>query len=239
MKLVGSVNDGARKTNSFAAASRFDPDRRPQYKMTTGEAARNKFPMNQRDLEKDRLRQKQKLYNTASLSSLRNSYRDEWVHSYRQVRRLETNKWKNLLAASGRSVLLPPLPARKLPERMVSSNDRTNGFGTSAETITNLKKVPKYLPKLETRETQLKEVMKEIYVGSKKIRNMEKTDREDKLPPLKRRAVVKPPVRAAISTSATLRGLVRLNLEQHFIFRFRLSNYDVKDINTATLNEPV
>ena len=190
--------------------------------------------MNQRN----QLRQEQKLYNTASLSSLRNSYRDEWFHSYRQDRRLESKKRKNMLAASERPVLLPPLLARKLPERMIS-NDRTNGFGTSTETMTNRKKVPKYLPKLEPRETQLKEVMKEIYVGSKRLRSMEKTDTEHKLPPLKTRAVVKPPVRAAISTSATLRGLVRLNLEQHFVFRFRLSNYDVKDINTATLNEPV
>ena len=58
-----------------------------------------------------------------------------------------------------------------------------------------------------------------------------------KLPPLAKRTVK--PERAAL-TSATMRGLVKLRSEEQFIFRFRFSNYDVKDINTANLNaEPV
>ena len=98
---------------------------------------------------------------------------------------------------------------------------------------------PKYLPKIETRKAELhdsKAIKESIDPVSRSLRNAEKTVNK-KLPPLRTRPVQ--PTRAAISTSATLRGLVMLDLEEQFIFRFRLSNYDVKDINTATLNEPV
>ena len=58
----------------------------------------------------------------------------------------------------------------------------------------------------------------------------------EKLPPLTTRTL-KPMPRAALTSSATLRGLKRLKSEDKDIFRFRFSNYNVKDINVSSLNE--
>ena len=58
----------------------------------------------------------------------------------------------------------------------------------------------------------------------------------EKLPPFTTRTL-KPMPRAALTSSATMRGLKRLKSEEKDIFRFRFSNYNVKDINVSSLNE--
>ena len=191
--------------------------------------------MKPKDLQKPkRLREKHSMYNISSPSSLRNNHREEWLYSYRRDK-LKSEKERNVLPTE-RPGLLPSLPRRTLPGRIVSK--RTDEFATTAKTA-NRNMLPKYLPKLETRKVNLDEMMKEIDPNSRRLRNAEKTATNRKLPPLRKRAVNVHPVREALSTSATLRGLVTLDVEGHFVFRFRLSNYDVKDINIATLNDPV
>ena len=183
-----------------------------------------------------RLRQKQNIYNLVPSSSFRNNHKEEWFYSYRRDKeRLKEDKKRNLAAAE-RPLMLPPLAKRTFPEH---TSKRADEFAPFAKTTTNRKMFPKYLPKIETRKAELhdsKAIKESIDPVSRSLRNAEKTVNK-KLPPLRTRPVQ--PTRAAISTSATLRGLVMLDLEEQFIFRFRLSNYDVKDINTATLNEPV
>ena len=199
------------------------------------EDARIKFTMKPKDLQKPkRLREKQNMYNMSSPSSLRNNHREEWLYSYRRGK-LKSQKELNV-SPTERPGLLPPLPRRTLPGRIVSK--RTDEFPTTAKTA-NRNILPKYLPKLEPRKVKLDEMMKEIDPASRRFRNAEKTAKNRELPPLRKRAVHIQPVRAALSTPATLRGLVTLDVEGHFVFRFRLSNYDVKDINIATLNDPV
>ena len=196
--------------------------------------ARIKFTMKTKDLQKPkRLREKQSIYNVPSPSSLRNNYREEWFYSYRQEKL--KSEWVRNVSPAERPGLLPPLPRRTLPGSRIVQSDE---FATTSKTAKrNI--LPKYLPKLEPRKVKLDEVMKGINPGSRKLGNAEKTSADKKLPPLRKRAVNVNPVRAALSTPATLRGLVTLDLEGHFVFRFRFSNYNVKDINIATLNEPV
>lgn len=194
--------------------------------------------MKPKDLQKPkRLREKQNKYNLSSPSSLRNNHREEWLYSYRREK-LKSEKERRI-SPTERPGLLPPLPRRTLPGKIVSK--RTDEFATTAKTAYR-NMLPKYLPKLEPTKIKLDEMMKKIDPVSTRLRNAEKTAENRKLPPLtygRKRAVNVQPVRAALSTSATLRGLVTLDVEGHFVFRFRLSNYDVKDINIATLNEPV
>lgn len=174
------------------------------------------------------------MYDISSPSSLRNNHREEWLYNYRREK-LKSEKERNV-SPKERPGLLPPLPRRTLPARIVSK--RTDEFATTAKTD-NRNMLPKYLPKLEPTKVKLDEMMKEIDPDSRRLRNAEKTATNTKLPPLRKRAVNVQPMREALSTSATLRGLVTLDVEGHFVFRFRLSNYDVKDINIATLNDPV
>ena len=72
-------------------------------------------------------------------------------------------------------------------------------------------------------------------VSGRRLEKPEETMNE-KLPPLTTRTL-KPMPRAALTSSATLRGLKRLKSEEKDIFRFRFSNYNVKDINVSSLNE--
>jgi len=183
------------------------------------------------DLRKQRLRQKRRIDNMSSPSLFQNKYREDWFYSYgRDKERLKSDKKRNFASAE-RPLLLPPLPNRTVPEQI---SKRADEFVIPVKTRSH-KTFPKYLPKIETRKAELNEVIKEIDAASSRKKNAEKIISNN--PPLRKRAVK--PVRAAISTSATLRGLVTLDLEEQFIFRFRLSNYDVKDINISTLNEPV
>ncbi|KAL9952681.1 hypothetical protein ACROYT_G039972 [Oculina patagonica] len=185
------------------------------------------------DLRKEsRLRDK---HYTSFSSSFRSHFREELLHSCRQDRkRLNYDKKRrNFAEAKGikRPLLLPPLPARTFPEQNAKqANEVANGVKKTK----SQKLFPKYLPKIETRKPELND----LNLVSPGTTNAEKTENQKLLPPLIAKRTVKP-LRAAISSSATRRGLITLDLEEQFILRFRLSNYDVKDINTATLNEPV
>lgn len=166
-------------------------------------------------------------------SSFRSHYRDELLRSCQHdTKRLNYDKKRNFVTAKGikRPLFLPPLPARTFPERNVKqANEVANGVKKTS----SQKMLPKYLPKIETRKLE----SKELNLVSPATTNAEKIENQKLLPTLAKRTVK--PLRAAISSSATRRGLITLDLEEQFILRFRLSNYDVKDINTATLNEPV
>ena len=186
-------------------------------------------------LRKERLRsQKQNIYTMSSPSSVRKKQREaEWFYSYRRDKeRLKSDKKRNLIATE-RQLLLPPLPKRTFPGQL---SKRANDFPPTAKTK-NHKMFPKYLPKIEARKAAFNEQIKDFDSASRRLTNTENTVNK-KLPPLAKRIVE--PVRAALTSSATMRGLVKLRSEEQFIFRFRFSNYDVKDINTANLNaEPV
>ncbi|XP_022805674.1 uncharacterized protein LOC111342819 [Stylophora pistillata] len=98
---------------------------------------------------------------------------------------------------------------------------------------TGYKMFPKYLPRINTKKTPLQS----NDTTANGLINVSNTKTIDKsFSPLARKAMK--PLRAAISSSATLRGLISLDLEEQFVFRFRLSNYDAKDINITSLNKP-
>ena len=194
------------------------------------DASKYKVAMKTTDLRKEtRLGDKH-----MSFPSSFRSYREELLHSYQQdTKRLNSNKKKTLVTAKGlkRPLLLPPLPVRTFPGKKAK---QANGFPSAVKTTSNGQKMlPRYLPKIEARKAEVKD----IDLDTPGTTNSEKIENQKLLPPLAKRTVK--PLRAAISSSATQRGLVTLDLEEHFILRFRLSNYDVKDINVATLNEPV
>ena len=166
-------------------------------------------------------------------SSLRNYYKEELFHNTRQDKeRLSYNGKKNFVATKRvkRPLLLPPLTTRTLPRR---NSKQADEFATHAKTRDCQKTFPKHLPQIKARKSEGKGVNP---AGTPEIRNAEETGNLN-LPLLTKRTVK--PLRAAISSSATLRGLITLDLEEQFVLRFRLSNYDAKDINITTLNEPV
>ena len=165
-------------------------------------------------------------------SSLRDYYKEEFFHNTRQDKeRLNYNGKKNFVATKRvkKTLFLPPLTTRTLPGRNSKQADK---FATHAKTAYSQKTFPKHLPKIKTRKSELWDVVP----GTPKMRIAEEADNL-KLPLLTKGTVK--PLRAAISSSATLRGLITLDLEEQFVLRFRLSNYDAKDINITTLNEPV
>ena len=165
-------------------------------------------------------------------SSLRDYYKEEFFHNTRQDKeRLNYNGKKNFVATKRvkKTLFLPPLTTRTLPGRNSKQADK---FATHAKTAYSQKTFPKHLPKIKTRKSKLWDVVP----GTPKMRIAEEA--ENLKLPLLTKGTVKP-LRAAISSSATLRGLITLDLEEQFVLRFRLSNYDAKDINITTLNEPV
>lgn len=165
-------------------------------------------------------------------SSLRDYYKEEFFHNTRQDKeRLNYNGKKNFVATRRvkKTLFLPPLTTRTLPGRNSKQADK---FATHAKTAYSQKTFPKHLPKIKTRKSELCDVVP----GTPEMRIAEEA--ENLKLPLLTKGTVKP-LRAAISSSATLRGLITLDLEEQFVLRFRLSNYDVKDINITTLNEPV
>ena len=161
-------------------------------------------------------------------SSLHDYCKEELFQNTRQdKKRLNCNAGKrNFVKATGakRPLFLPPLTTRKFPRLHSKQVDE---FATPGNTF------PKDLPKIKTRNSESKDV-NPVSTGMK---NTEETAGNQNLPLLTKRTVK--PLRPAISSSATLRGLITLDLEEQFVLRFRLSNYDAKDINIATLNEPV
>ena len=165
-------------------------------------------------------------------SSLRDYYKEEFFHNTRQDKeRLNYNGKKNFVATRRvkKTLFLPPLTTRTLPGRNSKQADK---FATHAKTAYSQKTFPKHLPKIKTRKSELCDVVP----GTPEMRIAEEA--ENLKLPLLTKGTVKP-LRAAISSSATLRGLITLDLEEQFVLRFRLSNYDAKDINITTLNEPV
>ena len=165
-------------------------------------------------------------------SSLRDYYKEEFFHNTRQDKeRLNYNGKKNFVATKRvkKTLFLPPLTTRTLPGRNSKQADK---FATHAKTAYSQKTFPKHLPKIKTRKSELCDVVP----GTPEMRIAEEA--ENLKLPLLTKGTVKP-LRAAISSSATLRGLITLDLEEQFVLRFRLSNYDAKDINITTLNEPV
>lgn len=170
-----------------------------------------------------------------SPSSLHNQDKEEFYNCRQVKERLSHKKKINFVAAKPikRPLLLPPLPTKTL-QGQISKQARESH--TSSVKSTSYKTFPKYLPKIETRKSQLKHI-DSITHGLTNTSNTSLSTMDKNPPPLRKRTVK--PLRAAISSSATLRGLITLDLEEQFIFRFRLSNYDAKDINMTTLNEPV
>ena len=165
-------------------------------------------------------------------SSLRDYYKEEFFHNTRQDKeRLNYNGKKTFVTTKRvkKTLFLPPLTTRTLPGRNSKQADK---FATHAKTAYSQKTFPKHLPKIKTRKSELCDVVP----GTPEMRIAEEA--ENLKLPLLTKGTVKP-LRAAISSSATLRGLITLDLEEQFVLRFRLSNYDAKDINITTLNEPV
>ena len=170
-------------------------------------------------------------------SSLREYYKEELLHNTRQDKeRLNCNGKRNFLPKKivKRPLLLPPLTTRTFPRR---NSKQANEFAAHARPMKTRdcqKTIPKHLPKIKTRKS---ETWKDVNSGMPEMRNAEETEKHN-LPLLTERTVK--PLRAALlSSSATQRGLITLDLEEQFVLRFRLSNYDAKDINIATLNEAV
>ena len=164
-------------------------------------------------------------------SSLRKHCNEELFHSTRQDKERLNGK-RNFVKATGvkRPLFLPPLTTRTFPRLNSKQGDE---FATPVKSRDCLNAFPEDLPKIKTRKSESKDV-NSVSAGMK---NIEETAGNQNLPLLSKSTVK--PVRAAISSSATLRGLITLELEEQFVLRFRLSNYDAKDINITTLNEPV
>lgn len=187
-----------------------------------------------KDLRKEKKLQDEQ--QTSLPSSLRKYYKEELFHNTRQHKeRLNCNGKRNNLTKNSvkRPLLLPPLTTRTFPGR---NSKKANEFETHSrimKTSDCQKAFPKHLPKIKTRKSQS---WRDVNPETPETRNAEEAGKHN-LPLLTKRTVE--PLRAAISSSATQRGLITLDLEEQFVLRFRLSNYDAKDINIATLNEPI
>lgn len=183
------------------------------------------------DLQKDELRLKaQNIYKVYS-SFRKNQKEAESLYSYRRAKdRFKTDKERQLLVRK-RPLLLPPLETSAFPGQ---TSKQVNKFAPPAKEKTS-RVLPRHLPKIETRTTELEKEPKSYDIVSRRLEKTEETMNE-KLPPLTTRTL-KPMPRAALTSSATMRGLKRLKSEEKDIFRFRFSNYNVKDINVSSLNE--
>lgn len=183
------------------------------------------------DLQKDEFRLKgQNIYNVYS-SFHKNQKEAESFYSYRRDKdRFETDKERQFLVRE-RPLLLPPLETSALSGQ---TSKQVNRFAPVANEKAS-RVLPRHLPKIETRTTELEKEPKNYDIVSRRLEKPEETMNE-KLSPLTTRTL-KPMPRAALTSSATLRGLKRLKSEDKDIFRFRFSNYNVKDINVSSLNE--
>lgn len=132
---------------------------------------------------------------------------------------------------SKRPFLLPALPTEAFQGQI---RKKATASQRNPAKPKGYKLLPKYLPQIDTRTKQLKS-NETTSNGLINASNAKTTDKS--FPPLARKAMK--PLRTAISSSATLRGLISLDLEEQFVFRFRLSNYDAKDINITSLNKPM
>lgn len=183
-------------------------------------------------MQKDEFRLKgQNIYNVYS-SFHKNQKEAESFYSYRRDKdRFETDKERQFLVRE-RPLLLPPLETSALSGQ---TSKQVNRFAPVAKEKAS-RVLPRHLPKIETRTTELEKEPKNYdIVSGRRLEKPEETMNE-KLPPLTTRTL-KPMPRAALTSSATLRGLKRLKSEDKDIFRFRFSNYNVKDINVSSLNE--
>ena len=182
-------------------------------------------------MQKDELRLKaQNIYNVYSSFRKNQKEAESFYSNHRVKDRFKTDKERQLLVRN-RPLLLPPLETSVLPGQ---TSKQVNKFAPPAKEKTS-RVLPRHLPKIETRTTELEKEPKNYDIVSRRLEKPEETMNE-KLPPLTTRTL-KPMQRAALTSSATLRGLKRLKSEEKDIFRFRFSNYNVKDINVSSLNE--
>lgn len=196
----------------------------------------NDAPSNYKVAKRTDLRKEKRLQDQQHMplpSSLREYCKEELFNNTRQdKKRLNCNGKRNFVKAAGakRPLFLPPLTTRTFPRLNCKQVDE---FATPVKSRDCQNAFPEDLPKIKTRKSE----SKDVNPASARMKNTEETAGNQNLPLLTKRTVK--PLRAAISSSATLRGLITLDLEEQFVLRFRLSNYDAKDINIATLNEPV
>ena len=149
-------------------------------------------------MHKDELRLKaQNIYNVYS-SFRKNQKEAESFYSYRRDKdRFETDKERQFLVRE-RPLLLPPLETSALSGQ---TSKQVNKFAPVAKEKTS-RVLPRHLPKIETRTTELEKEPKNYDIVSRRLEKPEETMNE-KLPPLTTRTL-KPMPRAALTSSATL-----------------------------------
>ena len=151
--------------------------------------------------------------------------------------KLKHEKESKLLVGR-RTFLLPALPN-------TNALNLADGFAVQPKANHRMRKIfPKYLPKIEaTNGTKLNGRKRGSFadVHARRLSKFDskKMSMNNRLPTLITRAAPLRPARDAISTPATLRGLIRLTSDEKFILRFRLSNYVARDVKKAHLNRTV
>ena len=185
---------------------------------------------------KEILNQKQNAGNTAWPSKYGKRHTDE---CFRQGKDKSKHDKKSKLLVGRRTFLLPALPN-------TNTHNLAGGFAVQTKAKDRMYKIfPKYLPKIEaTNGSELngrkRGSFSYVNAGDLKKFNSTKISANSKLPTLITRAAPLRPARDAISTPATLRGLIKLtSSDEKFILRFRLSNYVARDVKRVHLNRPV
>lgn len=139
---------------------------------------------------------------------------------HKETTQKESNRWRKDLYCSQHCQKRTPLE--------MNMRNLACGFPFQPKTKDRTPNTfPKFLPKidLETRNAELSED------------NKGKIWANNRLPPLKTIVVPLRTARDALSTAATLRGLVKLTSEEKCILRFRLSNYRyAKEMTASPLN---
>lgn len=192
-----------------------------------GEVVKSEFRILMR--QKDRIKQKRNKSDAIFPYSFGKSQRDGYFQSHQRdsgQARSQRNDTKRKQSVAERPVLLPALPKRTPLE--MNMRNLACGFPFQPKTKDRTPNTfPKFLPKidLETRNAELSED------------NKGKIWANNRLPPLKTIVVPLRTARDALSTAATLRGLVKLTSEEKCILRFRLSNYRyAKEMTASPLN---
>lgn len=186
---------------------------------------------------KEILKQKQNVVNTAWPSKYGKRHTEE---CFRQGKDKSKHDKKSKFLVGRRTFLLPALPN-------TNTYNLADGFAVQTKANDRMYKIfPKYLPKIEaTNGSELNGRKKGSFSDAnardlKKLNSTRKISTNSKLPTLITRAAPLRPARDAISTPATLRGLIKLtSSDEKFILRFRLSNYVARDAKRVHLNRPV
>lgn len=185
---------------------------------------------------KEILNQKQNAGNTAWPSKYGKQHTDE---CFRHGKDKSKHDKKSKLLVRRRTFLLPALPN-------TNTYNLARGFPVETKAKDRMYKIfPKYLPKIEaTNGSELngrkRGSFSDVHARDLKKFNSTKISANSKLPTLVTRAAPLRPARDAISTPATLRGLIKLtSSDEKFILRFRLSNYVARDLKRVNVNRPV